>query len=66
VGKKLDTVLDTVLDLDSYLKTVDLQNTNAVVVDFFDVGGTFIITLFAYDCRFSNTNDVMEHREEAG
>jgi hypothetical protein len=42
VGKKLDTVLD----FDSYLMTVDMQNTNAAVVGFLDVGGTFIITFW--------------------
>jgi hypothetical protein len=44
VGKKLDTVVD----FGRYLKTVDLQDTNAVVVDFLNVGDTSIITLLAY------------------
>ena len=38
VGKKLDTVQN----FDGYLKTTDLQMTNALVVDFLDVCGALI------------------------
>jgi hypothetical protein len=40
----VDKRMDTVLNFDGYLKTPDMQKTNALVVDFLDVCGAFEIT----------------------
>jgi hypothetical protein len=40
----VDKRMDIVLNFDGYLKTLDMQKTNALVADFLDVCGTFEIT----------------------
>jgi hypothetical protein len=43
----VDKRIDAVLNFEGYLKTLDMQKTNALLADFLDVCGAFEITLCA-------------------
>jgi hypothetical protein len=55
---------NTAQNFDGYLKTVDLQNTNALVTDFLDVSSASKITLLDYLSGFHLTYKVTERRQE--
>lgn len=60
----VDKKLDTAVDFDAYLKTADLQKTNALIEDFLQVSGASRELLLACPSRFHLTDEVADQGQE--